>query len=60
VFVDDEDEFEEHRVSMHYPQALVDAVRQECARILAAVRDATGPFDGTADQWMARGRKEIR
>jgi hypothetical protein len=60
VFVDDEDEFEEHRASMHYPQALVDAVQQECARLLSAVRDATGPFDGTADQWMAKGRKEIR
>jgi hypothetical protein len=60
VFVDDEDEFEEHRVSMHYPQALVDAVQQECGRLLAAVRDATGPFDGTADEWMAKGRKETR
>jgi hypothetical protein len=60
VFVDDEDEFEEHRQSMHYPQALVDAVRQECDRLVAAVTDATGPFDGTAQKWMAKGRKETR
>ncbi|WP_430295073.1 DUF402 domain-containing protein [Sinomonas sp. B1-1] len=58
VFVDDEDEFEEHRRELAYPQELVAAVRAECARIHRAVLDGTGPFDGTADAWMARGRKE--
>lgn len=58
VFVDDEDEFTDHAVSMAYPGGLVDAVRAECTRIHAAVLDATGPFDGISDAWMALGRKD--
>lgn len=60
VFVDDEDEFEEHRVSMEYPAALVEAVRDECARLHEAVRDGLGPFGGVADEWLARGRRSHR
>ncbi len=58
VFVDDEDEFDEHRRTMAYPGPLVAAVRAECARLHRAVLEGTGPFDGAADAWMARGRKE--
>jgi protein associated with RNAse G/E len=60
VFVDDEDEFEEHRVSMGYPQELVEAVRTECTRLFDAVRDGRGPFGGAADEWMAQGRASYR
>ena len=60
VFVDDEDEFEEHRASMDYPGWLVDAVREETTRLLAAVQDGSGPFGGIADEWLARGRKSHR
>jgi hypothetical protein len=56
VFVDDEDEFDEHRASMQYPDWLVDAVRDECERLLAAVQGGHGPFDGVAEAWLARGR----
>lgn len=58
VFVDDEDEFTDHTVSMAYPDGLVAAVRAECTRIHAAVLDATGPFEGISDAWMALGRKD--
>ncbi len=60
VFVDDEDEFEEHRASMDYPGWLVSAVRDECERLFAAVREGTGPFGGVADEWLARGRAATR
>ncbi|MDQ4500879.1 DUF402 domain-containing protein [Sinomonas sp. ASV322] len=60
VFVDDEDEFEEHAASMAYPEWLVGAVRDECARLYEAVRNGTGPFGGAADAWLARGRQHTR
>ncbi|MEA5454286.1 DUF402 domain-containing protein [Sinomonas sp. JGH33] len=60
VFVDDEDEFEEHRTSMAYPPWLVSAVREECARLYDAVRRGAGPFDGVADTWLAAGRQHTR
>ncbi|WP_334170787.1 DUF402 domain-containing protein [Sinomonas sp.] len=58
VFVDDEDEFEEHRASMAYPDELVRAVRAECERLVELVREGLGPFGGTADAWLAQGRKD--
>lgn len=54
VFVDDEDEFDEHRVSLGYPPALVAAARASCATVLAAVQERRAPYDGpTAERWLA-------
>ncbi|WP_419722724.1 DUF402 domain-containing protein [Sinomonas albida] len=60
VFVDDEDEFEEHGASMDYPEWLVAAVRDECGRLVAAVTEGYGPFGGVAEEWLARGREAAR
>ncbi|WP_447644971.1 DUF402 domain-containing protein [Nocardioides zeae] len=53
VFVDDEDEFAEHRVSLGYPDDLVAAAEASCAATLAAVRDGAPPFDAaTVAHWL--------
>ncbi|SEJ73191.1 hypothetical protein SAMN04487917_11165 [Arthrobacter sp. yr096] len=61
VFVDDEDEFEEHQVAMGYPQAMVDSMRAECAALFEAVDTMTAPFDitgtnSTSAEWFRKGR----
>jgi hypothetical protein len=54
VWVDDEDEFAEHRVSLAYPEELAAAALESCQGVHAAVREARPPYDGTADRWLAR------
>lgn len=60
VFVDDEDEFEEHRRGMGYPSRMVDSMRRECALLLDAVNKAESPFDiapsGASAEWFRKGR----
>lgn len=53
VVVDDEDEFEEHRVAFGYPATVVEAARLSCDRLVAAVRAGTAPYDGTHLRWLA-------
>jgi hypothetical protein len=53
VFVDDEDEFAEHRVRYGYPEDVVRLAERGCADVLGAVRARTAPFDGpTAAHWL--------
>lgn len=53
VFVDDEDEFAEHRAELGYPDHVVAAALESCATVLAAVRSARAPFDGpTGHRWL--------
>lgn len=53
-FVDDEDEFELHRVRYAYPPDLQAAARAASASVLAAVTARSAPFDGaTAQRWLA-------
>lgn len=54
VWVDDEDEFAEHRGA--YPDDVVEQALAACERVHAAVTDLTPPFDGTALEWLARFR----
>lgn len=54
AWVDDEDEFAEHRVSLGYPDELVREASRSCAEVLSQVEDRTGPFDGVATEWLAR------
>jgi predicted RNA-binding protein associated with RNAse of E/G family len=53
VFVDDEDEFAEHRVRYGYPEEIVRLAERTCAEVLRAVEAAEAPFDGaTAAHWL--------
>jgi uncharacterized protein len=54
VWVDDEDEFADHRVRYEYPDALVAAAAASCDRVHAAVVAGTAPYDGSAGRWLAR------
>ncbi len=58
VWVDDEDEFAEHRVSLGYPADVVAEATASCDRVAAAVRDGLPPFDPvTSQDWLARFRR---
>ncbi len=46
LFVDDEDEFEEHQVQLGYPAEIVDLAAGWCPRVLAAVAEGLEPFAG--------------
>lgn len=54
VWVDDEDEFAEHQVSLGYPAGVVAAARASADALLAAVRSAAPPFDGSHREWIER------
>jgi uncharacterized protein len=54
VYVDDEDEFEEHRRSLGYPPRLVDGARAAAARLVLEVEDRRPPFDDAALPWLAQ------
>ena len=53
IWVDDEDEFAEHRTSLGYPAEIVALALSTCQRIHDAVRESAPPFDGAADAWLA-------
>lgn len=54
TWVDDEDEFAEHRVTLDYPEDLVAGALEVCPHVLDAVESAAAPFDGTALRWLAK------
>jgi hypothetical protein len=60
VWVDDEDEFAEHQVSLAYPDDLVRAARTSCAALLEAVDAGAEPFGGAHRDWLARLRSGRR
>jgi hypothetical protein len=51
VYVDDQDEFDEHRVELGYPREVVDLAMATRDLVLTAVRDKHPPFDGSAQPW---------
>jgi hypothetical protein len=51
VYVDDEDEFEEHQVLFGYPAEIIALAEATKDAVLAAVSDERAPFDGAADRW---------
>ena len=53
TFVDDEDEFEEHRVAFNYPDGVVTAAQTTCEELKRAVRAGVAPYDGTHERWLA-------
>ncbi|MFJ2620881.1 DUF402 domain-containing protein [Glutamicibacter sp. NPDC087344] len=58
TFLDDEDEFEQHRLSMGYPEALQQLIRAESATLLDAVRADQAPFSrGHRERWLQAAQK---
>ncbi len=56
VWVDDEDEFADHRVRYGYPPEVVSAAAASCDRVHAAVAAGRAPYDGVAAGWLDRLR----
>lgn len=54
IMVLDEDEFEEHRVALDYPDWLVDQARATTAAVAVAIEMGTGPFNGAHLPWFER------
>lgn len=52
VWVDDEDEFAEHRVTLGYADDLAASALRSCADVLAAVSGGAPPYDGSAARWL--------
>jgi len=56
-YVDDEDEFAEHRVTYAYPPELVAAAEASCAQVVDEIRSGTTVLaSATADPWKATFR----
>ena len=56
VFIDDQDEFAVHRVSMNYPDRLVEDIQVAADELYQAVKAQQAPFDGTDVEWFTKGR----
>lgn len=53
MWVDDEDEFAEHQVTLGYPGTVVAQARRTCAEVLRRVQTREAPFDdATARRWL--------
>ena len=60
VWVDDEDEFAEHRRTLGYPVDVVEHARESCTSVEAAVRANEAPFDRASPHgWLTRFRREL-
>lgn len=53
VWVDDEDEFAEHQVTLGYPAEVIALATASRDRIRALLTARRGPFDGVAGDWHA-------
>ena len=58
-FVDDEDEFLEHQVSLGYPPDVINSAEATTAKVLAAVEQSQGPFGGVHLDWLTRLRHKL-
>ena len=54
VWVDDEDEFAEHRIALDYPTPLVLHATRTCDLVHTAVRGRLAPYDGCCEPWLAK------
>ena len=57
LVLDDEDEFEVHRVELGCPEEVVDLARRTADAVVAAIRAGTEPFGSVGDAWVARARQ---
>jgi hypothetical protein len=53
VWVDDEDEFAQHRVELGYPDDVVGLAAASRDRVRALIEAGTAPFGGAARRWFA-------
>jgi uncharacterized protein len=54
AWVDDEDEFADHRVRFGYPDEVVALATRTCTEVLADVESRTPPYDGVvSERWLA-------
>jgi hypothetical protein len=58
IYVDDEDEFEEHRVEYAYPPDTVAAARASCAAVLASITSGDEPWRSLGHVWTARAAQQ--
>ncbi len=56
LYVDDEDEFDEHRREMHYPAGLCARMESAAAALMDAAASRQAPFDGRDAAWLTLGR----
>jgi uncharacterized protein len=54
IILDDEDEFDEHRVAYGYPAEVVASARRSAGWLLEAVAGRTQPFHGSYREWLKR------
>ena len=54
LVLDDEDEFDVHRVELGYPLDLVDLARRTADEVLAAIWDGAEPFGSACGSWLER------
>ena len=52
LMLDDEDEFEAHRVELGYPPELVTMARTAADEVMAAVFEGSAPFDAVGLGWL--------
>lgn len=52
VVLDDEDEFEEHRVRYRYPADIVEVARAAAGRLVEDIKQGLEPFGRAADSWL--------
>lgn len=54
VYVDDEDEFAEHRVAWGYPTEVTESAQQTAVQVRTMVETGTAPFDDTTSaDWLS-------
>lgn len=54
VLLEDEDEFEEHRVRYGYPASVADGARATAVQLVSDLTHRTEPFGIVADSWLRR------
>lgn len=59
IWIDDEDEFAEHRATLGYPEDVAAQALAACERVHAAVTAGEPPFDRTPHGWLARFRAQL-
>lgn len=52
LFLDDEEEFDEHRVTLAYPPEVVELAVRTAAELMTAVRDRREPFGDVGATWL--------
>ena len=58
IYIDDEDEFEQHRLEFGYPEDVVVAARAECGRVFTELDDGAALFaESLVESWRSRLRE---